>query len=281
MPFLIVAMLLTIVQATPPAPRPSPNNSASGSQKVQSKAQAKQNTAAPSAPVKPSPSAAQDQDKTISPANADAQETVALHELPPVSVSKDKWDYVYIVFTGLLVLIGGFTLRAILYQAKKTADATTAMERNTAAFIESQRPILAVLPHENPFADLMDKHTPRVKLSLMNKGQTTAYECIYESWIEMLPLPPPVMDFSSKADYASVADRFSLPPNHEGRVINIPFTQGLSEADRLDLGHARRTAYVRLRVTFRDAFTPNRYAEFGFYVMFDGLGSLPKYQDSN
>jgi hypothetical protein len=55
MTFLIVAMLLTVVQATPPAPRQSPNNSASGSQKVQSKAKAKYDTAAPPAPIKPSP----------------------------------------------------------------------------------------------------------------------------------------------------------------------------------------------------------------------------------
>ncbi|HEY4904616.1 MAG TPA: hypothetical protein VIH89_14175 [Candidatus Sulfotelmatobacter sp.] len=174
-----------------------------------------------------------------------------------------------------------FTLGAIAWQAIETRRAAQATARYAEAFIESQRPTLATYPKGNPFADLMDKDTPSVQLSLMNRGQTTAYECIYESWIEMLPVPPPVMDFTSNADHASVAERFSLPPNHDPMVINIPFTKGLSDADRRDLGEARKTAYIRLRVTFRDAFTPSRYADFGFWVMYKGLGILPKYHDSN
>ncbi|MGA8215602.1 MAG: hypothetical protein WB799_18535 [Candidatus Sulfotelmatobacter sp.] len=180
-----------------------------------------------------------------------------------------------------LVIVAAITAGFVCWQARETAKATKAMVGNTAAFIESQRPILAIKPSGNPFADLMDRDNPRVQLALMNRGQTTAYECIYESWIELLPVPHPVMDFTPNADHRSIAERFSLPPNHEPLIINIPFTHGLSDADRADVGNARRTAYVRLRVTFRDAFTPSRYADFGYWVMYRGLGILPKYHDSN
>jgi hypothetical protein len=180
-----------------------------------------------------------------------------------------------------LVIVASITAVFICWQARETARATEAMVRNTAAFIESQRPILATRPSGNPFADVMDRDNPRVQLALMNRGPTTAYECIYESWIELLPVPHPVADFTPNADHRDVAERFSLPPNHEPLVVNIPFTNGLSDADRADVGNARRTAYVRLRVTFRDAFTPDRYADFGYWVMYRGLGILPKYHDSN
>jgi hypothetical protein len=190
-----------------------------------------------------------------------------------------NWPLIAVAIWGILV--ARQTLNAIKWQAEETAKATKTMEKNTAAFIESQRPILATYPNGNPFIDLMNEKTPRVQLALANKGPTTAYECVYESWIEMLPIPPPVMDFTDKADHVKVAERFSLAPNADPIVINIPFRNGLTADDRRDLGQARRSAYIRLRVTFRDAFSPERYADFGYWVMNKGLGILPKYHNSN
>ena len=43
----------------------------------------------------------------------------------------------------------------------------------------------------------------------------------------------------------------------------------------------RLYACIRIRIAYRDAFSPGRYANFGFYVLHDGLGFLPKYNDAN
>jgi hypothetical protein len=52
-------------------------------------------------------------------------------------IEKDIWDKVYICLTGVLVVIGGFTLAAILYQAVKTRDATEAIKDQTKAVQDS------------------------------------------------------------------------------------------------------------------------------------------------
>lgn len=88
-----------------------------------------------------------------------------------------------------LVAVGLLTFLAVWIQAREAARATKAVERNVDAFVKSQRPIIACDPHGNPLSDLMDA-VPRVRLGLTNKGQTTAYGCLHEAWIEFLPRVP-------------------------------------------------------------------------------------------
>ncbi len=114
---------------------------------------------------------------------------------------------------------------------------------------------------------------------MVNRGATTAYDCIYESWIELLAFP--FNDFTASADYFKAADRFALYPNHAPVVINIPIRKGLTGAQLSDLKQLRLYACIRIRIAYRDAFSPGRYANFGFYVLHDGLGFLPKYNDAN
>ncbi len=74
---------------------------------------------------------------------------------------------------------------------------------------------------------------------------------------------------------------YSMYPNHDPIILNIPIRNGLSEAQLKDLRELKLYACVRVRVAFRDAFTPTRYSNFGVYVMHEGMGWLPKYNDSN
>jgi hypothetical protein len=150
---------------------------------------------------------------------------------------------------------------------------------NAQVLMQGQRPYIAAEAHGNPTNDLADRTAPRVQISLMNKGLTVAYDFVYESWIELLPTT--TNDFTPAADHFKSSEPLAMYPNHGPLVINIPITSGLTDAQLSDLRHLRLYACVRIRVTYRDSFTQGRYANFGFYVLANGLGFLPKYNDAN
>jgi len=110
MPFLILVLLVSVVQATSPASRQALSNSAGSAQNIQHKGNANQNAAAKSAPVKPSPASTEGQNTGDRPANADAQRIVVIRELPPVTVNAgpDLWNRAYVLLTAALVIIGAF-----------------------------------------------------------------------------------------------------------------------------------------------------------------------------
>jgi hypothetical protein len=172
-----------------------------------------------------------------------------------------------------------FTLAAIAGQAVETRRAAQATVRYAEAFIEGQRPIIAAQIVGSATKDLHDRNAPRVRIALSNKGLTTAYEATYQSWIELLPFP--FTDFTEGADHFMSENPYSVYPHHDDILLNIPIRKGLSEGQLKDLRDLRLYACVRIRVAFRDAFSPSRYSNFGFYVTHEGAGFLPKYNDSN
>ncbi len=195
-----------------------------------------------------------------------------------LQTTKDAWDRASVIATILLVIVGALTLVAVWRQAKESAKATVAMEKSVAAFIKSQRPQLALEPAGDAPRQLLEE-TPRVTVKLTNVGLTTAYDCTYESWIEVLPSPS--AEFTSTADYFAQTTKFALPTKGE-TVINLPIRSGLTNAQKDDLRRARAYTCFRVRVEFSDSFsTDRRYASFGMYVMYKGLGYLPKYNDAN
>jgi len=189
-------------------------------------------------------------------------------------------DWVVPLFTGVIAFatVAYVVFTILLWrETKKSADAA---EINAKVLMESQRPQIGARPHGNPTQTLADLEAPRVQIELTNRGLTPAYDFVYESWIEVLALP--FQDFTAAADYFKSADRIVLYPNHEPPlVINIPLRGGLSQERLDDLRRLRLHACLRIRVEYRDAFSPIRYANFGFVVMANGLSFLPKYNDAN
>lgn len=178
-----------------------------------------------------------------------------------------------------LVVLGFPTLFFIAWQVIETRRTAKATLRYVEAVIEGQRPIIAAAMVGNPTKELHDRDAPRIRIALSNKGITTAYEVTYQSWIELLPFP--FADFTGAADHFASENPCSIYPHYDPIILNIPIRNGLSEAQLKDLRELRLYACVRICVTFRDAFSPSRYSNFGFYVMSDGMGWLPKYNDSN
>src|SRR5258706_283783 len=120
---LFFAIFLILIQVTPPTPRRAPNDDAKGG--TGNANPSKENKGKTAAPA---------------PVQTTEQEHIVVDRLP----DKDKWDKVYIVLTGALVLIGGFTLGVIWYQAVQTKRATQAMERSTGVLMQAERGRIAI-----------------------------------------------------------------------------------------------------------------------------------------
>jgi hypothetical protein len=128
--------------------------------------------------------------------------------------------------------------------------------------------------------ELLNGDTPRVQIKLKNIGGTTAYDCRYETWEELLPFP--FVDFSSRADHVVSMEPCALYPKHDALTINIPIRPGLDVMERNDILSLRRFVCIRISVTYKDAFHwRRRRASFAFYAQKDGLAFLPKYNDAD
>jgi len=187
-----------------------------------------------------------------------------------LSPGKPEWWLVFAAFATLFV---------IAWQAVEMRRATQAMRDNTNVLIKSQRPHIAAKAKSLPTQTLADRSAPRVEISLFNRGLTPAYGFSYESWIELLPLP--FVDFTSSADYFKSTEEMVLYPSHDPLIVNIPIRSGVTEEQFTDLRKLRLYVCVRVRVEYKDAFSPKRCADFGFYVLPDGLGFLPKYNSAD
>ena len=109
MKYFILTMLLAVVQTAPPIPRKAANSATSSSQKVQKKTGGNQAPTAPSesqvnASAAPNHEAARNEQGTDN-----AQNSVSVSKLPPVTITAPKRDWVdwgFWVFNLLLVVVG-------------------------------------------------------------------------------------------------------------------------------------------------------------------------------
>jgi hypothetical protein len=186
---------------------------------------------------------------------------------------------------GLIVnlILAAGTLVLAIYAVKQThATKIAADAAKTSADImrEGQRPQIALdTTNDDPSKTLANREEPRVVVALVNRGVLPAHGCIYESWIEVLPFP--FKDFTEAAEYFKSQEPYSLYAGHAPVSLNIPFQRGLTDTQRHAIFNNLEFVCIRIRVTYRDAFAPSRFADFGIYIMKAGIGFLPKYNDSD
>ena len=166
------------------------------------------------------------------------------------------------------------TARIAADAAKQSAESA---ERSTIVLMVSQSPQLVLKPHGDIARMLLDDTTPRVEIELLNVGQTTARDLIYETWIELLPFP--FQDFTGSATHFVCDIPMALSPRAGNPVINIPFQKPFLMIDIADIKSLTRYACFRMCIKYKDEFGDCWYRNFGFYVMATALGMLPKYND--
>src|SRR5437899_8930226 len=106
MKYLILAVLLAVAQTAVPVPRKTADTAARSGQSVKKDTKTQKQPASPPPAAPESIAAKPDQGQSQNPSSANPKETIIIRE--PTSVSrKDAWDKAYVVFTGLLFVIGG------------------------------------------------------------------------------------------------------------------------------------------------------------------------------
>jgi len=112
MKYLALAVLLAVMQASPPVPRKAADPGNGTPQNVAKQPSSDKTPAKQSPPLIQPISSEPDQNASRNPATENAPKAVSIRELPPVSVMKDWLDKIYIGFTGILIIIGFFGVRA-------------------------------------------------------------------------------------------------------------------------------------------------------------------------
>lgn len=202
MKYLALTVFLAIVQAAAPVPRKTPDAPASGNQAIEKDSSTKQTPPNPALPVKDASSSHPDKQSSNTPPNADAGKTILISESTSVPMPhKDWWDKAYVVFTGLLVLVGSIgiryalrTLKAVERQALSMRRQTTHLKiaanaaRNSAEFAEratkaSERAdILLVAASISPLGPVTGDS--QLKVRYKNFGRTRAKDVRFK--IELL-----------------------------------------------------------------------------------------------
>ncbi len=220
MKYVALAVLLAVMQTPPPVPRKAADNAASRSQNIKQKS-GTQKTPPPTPPAVPQTlEPKKNQHSSESPANTNAQETVVVRELPPVSVAKDWTDRVYWVFSGLLVVVGFLqawllfgTLRVIRRQGVSMRRQTAILRRSVllarrsanaakkgaeAALLNAQ----AIVNAERAWIvmEFIEESPGQFKLAATNYGRTPAqvigYNIQHSSTFADSDLPPNPLEYS-------------------------------------------------------------------------------------
>ncbi len=208
---------------------------------------------------------------------------------PPQKDFYDKapvWVNIALAIVGALGIgVGVCTLFFIRAQAVEMRRATQEMSRSAkateesvSAFVAAQGPQLTARAYGKPPDDVFSG-TPRVQMQLFNQGPTAAHDLSYEFWIEVLPFD--FVDFSAAASYYKSEHRLSVYQRQHPVILNMPLGRVLSEVELHQIRNLEKKVCLRIKATYRDPFSPlRRYVNFGYWVQSDGLGFLPKYNDS-
>jgi hypothetical protein len=204
--------------------------------------------------------------------NSNAPPRDETYSVKVVSQPREPLYVVYVIINGVIAAVGVATVIAVFVQGRT-------MKRQLRAFIQTQKPQLACSPNGNPARDIFDVRAAHFQVAVQNVGLTVAYDCSWQSWIEIVT--PPFEDFSDKADQFISPNPFSLLPKHDPMVLNLVITSGISSIQKARILSHDLWICFRVKIDYSDAFTPKRYANFCFRIEGSGLQPLPKYNDSN
>jgi hypothetical protein len=196
MKLLALAVLLSIMQASPPVPRKATDADASKSQPVQSDASADKKPSNKTPPIAQAAHPPPNQNTNPDNGANDAEKNIRVRELPPVSVTPDWMDCLALSFSAILLVVGiaGVvaayrTLRAIEGQAGIMGGQLTKMElqlvemqkQNTITVQERRSHLRIEL--ESVLRLSTDILASPIKYEVKHYGPTDAF--ISESFIKM------------------------------------------------------------------------------------------------
>lgn len=182
------------------------------------------------------------------------------------------------LFTLALVAVGawqGYHLRQTMKATKEAADAAVLSAKTIR---ETQRGHIFGIPMA-PIQDFAVGREPRISFGLKNVGSTRIYDCVAETWVEVLKKP--FVDFSNNAHHQRKEDRFALYPNAPGPpcLILMRWNEPLTEQQFRDIQADKWALCIRVSLQYRDAFGVAVTQNFAFSSNSVIWETLPKYND--
>lgn len=300
MKLLILAVLLSLAQAAPPAPRKTPDHSARSSQNVKREANGTQSRAASSTPVPDVAGANKDQNASSTPANANAQETIFITEAAAVPIQKDRWDKAYVILTGLLVIIGALGVRSAIRSLGLIERQARANEDTLAEIKASSEQTDRLIKHASEQAEAAQESldlsrdtavrqlrayvcvasgivrfkiptVPVAEIHIKNYGQTPAYDV--RMWIGTAIAAYPLKETLPTPKEGFQMATVILAPNEKPHVLKHPHT-GIPSELLLMIGLREFTLYIYGEIRYKDAFGLERLTKYRY--LYGGAGPLNK-----
>ena len=196
-----------------------------------------------------------EQDGGHGPTNANAQKSVVIREPVAVTVRTDWWNRLYVIFTGILVIVGSagvvmayVTLKAI----RRQVDVLVKVERPWILAVIGEMLPAQVSGEQDSFGGIPPIYAARC--TLKNFGRTAAR---IDSWIAtraivtVEPLPP-------EPDYSSAQSAIQVLPPGESLNMLLPWTtEQVQQAHRDTL-----FLYVYGFVSYKDGFGDSHETRF-------------------
>jgi len=172
---IVITVILAISQASVPVPRQAANNTTGSGHNVQKNRSQKDNPST-SLPIVDSTEAQTSKDAGEAPGNRNAQNTIIIREPVPVSVRTTWWERFYVIFTGLLVLIGGTGVCAAIKTLRIISHQTVVLTKQTLA---ARRAADAAAKN---IELLISKERARVRIEMLEFDFWRTAELVHYRW---------------------------------------------------------------------------------------------------
>lgn len=278
MKLALITVFLTVMQTAPPVPRQAADTSAQDAQQLKKNSPSDKQPVSPSPPLasfseKPKRNEQPPDDKT----SLNAEQSIRIREVPPVSISRDWADWILWGASALLTLVGIFgiglaysTLNAIKHQTKAVNDSVGVM-------INSERAWVLVEIGEIPNFQTQPSQLEFlwIRPAIRNYGNTVARIKRIRAIVRLVPdgqaLPPqPEYPLGQGADIQGV--NLILPPN----IPIQPIKLGVTGEEFAQIRQGRIFLYVHGFLEYWDlGHTERRTAFCFFYAIQSGFSPDP------
>jgi hypothetical protein len=248
MKYAVIAVLFTVMQASPPIPRQTPNNAAQTTTNIQSNATPNQTKSPPApSPLKTDADGVA-QSNSGQQGSEDGEHAVGISKLSPVSVTRDWADWGFWIFSLLLVVVGGLQVWLLLGTMRTIQRQTELLERQINKERARIRIELKSFKPEQPYPGEVEM-VQTIKYTVAFYGSTYAF--VNEDTFDVeLSDSPEVGDGQVKriphgSDPSKVVSPGTPPDDRLEPFVTTQF-----EIDSLI--HGKSFVHFRGRITYRD-----------------------------
>jgi hypothetical protein len=256
MKFLLLAMLLSVVQASPPIPRQTPDSSTTASNSSQENSNPKNRPADQRPPaINEQTQPQKHSEPSKQQAQTDTQHSITVSELPPVTINnhRDWADWGTWFFALALTVTSVLQIWLLVRSGKQTERIITQM-KDTAL-----RELRAYIGVSEVRLSFQNRWKPQGVVEFKNFGKTPAYNV--RQWIGIAPQSYPLTVDLPKSANPLISSVAAIYPS-VGNILTTDLKKEFPEGT--EIGTSNLTLYVYGKVTYDDVFGNHWYTNYRF-----------------